>query len=492
MTISVDHNSACRNLIQNPSYQQLFGSRFRLADDRNLAAQFANDRQGVMVATSPESRAMGRGGDVIILDDIITQEAALSDLNRKSVNDWLSQTMYQRLNDPETSAIILIMQRLHELDPTGYLLEREPGVWTHVKLPLLAEQDETWTLPISGRVVQRKQGECLLPKRFGKKAVERAQRDRFVFSGQYQQEPSPVEGNLIRRSDVRYYGGVDALTGARDEQLPERFDAKYLSADCAFKDLKSSDYVSILAVGTVGRKRYVLNVVNEHLDFSATEAEIRRQIEIHKPIAGVLIEDKANGSAVISRLKQNVSGVVEVQPQGGKVARMQASAPSWQAGDWYVSRTAGWADPFINQLLMFPAGRHDDMCDAMSQCAIYLQDQDVSRWWFVDGAHKHALGEDTAIVNPYFGPLGPARTRAEAEEQFETLAEAQKQGLTGEARAQFNARRNLDKVKAASLPVCLVCGKPASATREVKWCNSCGWREIVREPDSPQIQQRGW
>jgi Terminase RNaseH-like domain len=93
-----------------------------------------------------------------------------------------------------------------------------------------------------------------------------------------------------------------------------------ISVDCAFKDVATSDYVAILVIGVKGRKRYILNIVNRHLDAAATEAEIRRQHELYYPSA-ILVEDKANGPAVIQRLQVNVSGVVEINPEGGKIAR---------------------------------------------------------------------------------------------------------------------------------------------------------------------------
>jgi hypothetical protein len=105
------------------------------------------------------------------------------------------------------------MQRLHELDPTGFLLEQEPGVWTHVRLPLEAEEDETLSFPISGRVFHRKAGEVLMPERFPPVILEQLRSRRLVFAGQYQQRPAPAEGNLIKRSEVRYYGGIDPRTG---------------------------------------------------------------------------------------------------------------------------------------------------------------------------------------------------------------------------------------------------------------------------------------
>jgi len=100
--------------------------------------------------------------------------------------------------------------------------------------------------------------------------------------------------------------------------------------------------VAISVIGVKGRKRYLLNVVNQRLDAAATEAEIRRQRDVHRPVCAVLVEDKANGPAVIQRLKINIPGVIAINPQGGKAARMFAVAPEWQAGDWYVDRSAAW------------------------------------------------------------------------------------------------------------------------------------------------------
>jgi predicted phage terminase large subunit-like protein len=199
----------------------------------------------------------------------------------------------------------------------------------------------------------------------------------LVFAGQYQQSPVALGGNIIKRSEVRYYGGIDPRTGQPDEKLPDNFDRKIISVDCAFKDLATSDYVAIGVIGIKGRKRYVLNVVNQHLDAAATEAEIRRQRDAHRPVSAVLVEDKANGPAVVQRLKVNVPGVIAISPEGGKTGRMFAAAPEWQAGDWVVDRNAAWSEPFIEQITMFPNAAHDDMCDIMSQAAAWLLQADT-------------------------------------------------------------------------------------------------------------------
>jgi predicted phage terminase large subunit-like protein len=372
LDLSTDHSIMRRSLLQSGWYRRMWGDKVRLSGDRNQVGQFMNDQRGQMIATSIGATAMGRGCDTGILDDPVNADQALSDAERRTANGWIDNTFRSRLNDPATGAMVLIMQRLHELDPTGYLLEQEPGVWTHVRVPLEAETDERWVFPLSGRVVERKRGEVLQSERFTPAVVEERKGRRLSWAGQYQQRPAPIGGNLIKRNEVRYYGGIDPNTGHPDEKLPTTFDMKVISVDCAFKDLATSDYVAIGVIGVKGRRRYVLNVVNAHLDAAATEAEIRRQRDVHRPVCAVLIEDKANGPAVIQRLKINLPGVIAINPQGGKVARMFAAAPEWQAGDWYVDRNAAWTEPFIEQITMFPNGRHDDQSDMMSQAAAWL------------------------------------------------------------------------------------------------------------------------
>jgi predicted phage terminase large subunit-like protein len=121
-----------------------------------------------------------------------------------------------------------------------------------------------------------------------------------------------------------------------------------------------------------GRKRFpLLPRRNEHSPYSAN-SEIRRQRQVHQPVSAVLVEDKANGPAVIPRLKADVPEVIGINPQGGKVARMYAAAPEWQAGDWYLPRNAAWTEAFIEQITSFPNARHDDMVNAMTQASAWL------------------------------------------------------------------------------------------------------------------------
>jgi predicted phage terminase large subunit-like protein len=378
--LATDFSVARRNLLLSEWYQGLWGDKFQLSEDRNLAIQFNNTKMGRMIATSTGSGAEGKGGDTAILDDPMSSEQSLSDTERYTANRWVNNTLRQRLNDPANASIIIIMQRLHELDTTGFVLSEDPeGMWKHLVLPLVAEDDEEWVFPISGKVITRKKGEVLQPDRFTPDVVEEKKRNRLVFAGQYQQRPAPLEGNMIKRADVMYYGGKDPLTGEQDEPLPASGQVRnpvysriLLTVDCSFKDLKTSNYVAIGVIGVRGRKRYVLNVVNAHLDLDGTVKEIRHQKANYPQASAILVEDKANGSAVIQSLKKDLPGVIEIEPQGGKIARVFAMAPEWQAHDWYVDRNAAWAEPYVQQLTMFPTAAHDDMVDMTSQAAIWL------------------------------------------------------------------------------------------------------------------------
>jgi predicted phage terminase large subunit-like protein len=373
MDLSSEHSIARRNLILSPWFRRLFSDRFTLSDDRNLTSQFSNNHRGTMFCTSTGARLLGFGFDSAIIDDATSATMALSDSERTAANVWFDSTLRSRANDPSTATIAVISQRVHELDLPGSLLQNEVGTWTHIKIPLVAETPAQYVFP-SGKVWKRPEGDVLMSQRFTAKVVEELQQRRLIFSGQYQQSPCPLEGNLIKVVDLRYYGGVDPVTGALDEQLPADFDVRFVTVDCSFKNYSDSDYTAIITIGVKGRKRYVLDAVNLHLDVNAMEVAIRGQIARWGPIEAVLIEEAASGVAVLQRLKVNVTGVVGVVPRGGKMSRMMAASPEFQAGDWFFSRNASVTQLLTSQLISFPNTAHDDLVDCISQASAWLQE----------------------------------------------------------------------------------------------------------------------
>lgn len=381
--LSTEHSVKRRTLIESPWYQSRWGDKVQLARDQNEKTKFKNTFQAQMIATSVGGTATGLGGNTLILDDGMNPKQVGSEADTKTAHDWFDNTWRTRLNNLAEDSLIVIEQRTGERDITGHCLEADAQLeregrqreWTHLAIPL--EQEDVAAdirFPISGRIVHREPGDVLQPKRFPPSVVNALKQRRLVYATQYQQHPSPLEGNMIKRSDIRYYGGLNPDTGEADEALPIKFDLILTSADCSFKDLSTSDYVAVGTFGVKGSRRYVLEVVNKHLDETATETEILRQRTFWGSTV-VLVEDKANGPAVIKKLKRNIQGIIAIEPEGGKISRMFAACGEWQSNDWYVSRTAAWTEPFIEQITVFPSGKHDDMADMMTQTAIYLQKQ---------------------------------------------------------------------------------------------------------------------
>jgi predicted phage terminase large subunit-like protein len=371
--LATNHNQDRRRLLDSKWFTDHFGDSVKLSTDRSQAGEFSNIHGGTMMAASSNSKAQGRGGDVVVCDDLLSADMAYSEVFRNETNSWLTHQLPQRLNNPSESAIVVVAQRLHQNDPCGYLLAQEDSDWTLLKLALVAEKDEVWTFPISGRTMRRKKDECLDSRRWSKKVIKQRQQNRLVWAGQFQQEPMDPAGNMIKTDDICYFGGRDPKTNVLDPVAPAEFDRKIISVDCAFKDRPSNDYVVVLVVGVVGSRRYILHVTNAHLDLDGTMNEIRNARNMFGPISAVLIEDKANGSSVIAKLTDEIPGVVPVQPQGGKMSRLVATSPEFQARNWFVERHGAWTHKLVEQLTMFPNAKNDDISDAISQCAVWLQ-----------------------------------------------------------------------------------------------------------------------
>lgn len=386
--LSEEHSVKRRRLLESAWFQRLWGHRVWLQKDQNQKSKFQNNFQAQMYATSVGGTLTGMGGNYLISDDAIKPDEVASEPVLASLHSWFTNTWRSRLNNPSEDVMIIVEQRTGELDLTGFCLEADKVLtdqgkapeWTVLCVPLEADEEaidprtgvQTFTYPISGKVKRRALGDVLQPDRFTPAVVAAWKVRRVIWATQYQGRPMPLEGNLIKRSEVRYYGGKDPLTGIDDPDMPLRFDTVLTSTDCSFKDTKTADYVCVGTVGVKGPDRFVLDVVTKHLDAPATEKEINRQ-RLRWRARVNLIEDKANGPAVISSMRKKVPGVVAVDPQGGKISRMYGIMGEWQAGNWYVDRNAAWCEPFVESITKFPGARHDDDVDMMTQAATYLQ-----------------------------------------------------------------------------------------------------------------------
>lgn len=185
----------------------------------------------------------------------------------------------------------------------------------------------------------------------------------YIFGCQMLQSPSPDEGAIFRRDWLRYW-----------DALPRKFDRKLLSLDCSFKDKLDSDYVVAQCWGQIGGDAYLLDQVRGLWDFVATLENFVKFVERHPDATTRLIEDKANGPAVISSLTHKVPGIIPIEPYGSKSARAYAVSPYFESGNVYLPNPVSypWVTGYELELLQFPVVTHDDQVDATTQALQYM------------------------------------------------------------------------------------------------------------------------
>jgi predicted phage terminase large subunit-like protein len=371
--LSIRDSIKCRRLIESPWYQHRWGDRFSLTSDQNTKGRFDNDRSGYRLATSVGGAATGEGGDRIICDDPHNVQEAESDAVRKVTLDWWDVVISTRVNDPKTAAKVVVMQRCHQQDLGGHLLEQ--GGWEHLCLPAEYEGPGRAT-SIGWSDPRTEQGELLWPDRFGPAEIEslKISLGSYAAAGQLQQRPSPAGGGMFKRHWFRYWQPRGANLPPVIVRLPDgtqasiiavdlchQVDDQIQSWDCSFKDLHTSDYVVGQAWARVGAVYILTDQVRARMDCPTTVKAVR-ELSLKWPgSVAKLIEDKANGSAVIQMLALEIPGILPVNPEGGKVARAAAVSPLIEAGNVYLPHPqyAPWVNNFIEECAAFPNGAHD-------------------------------------------------------------------------------------------------------------------------------------
>jgi predicted phage terminase large subunit-like protein len=495
-TLSADHSIKRRNLITSAWFQSRWGSRFVLSPDLNRTDDYANDQTGRITATSVGGTVTGLGGDICIGDDLLNQDDQFSEAARKATNRWIEGTWSTKRNNPRTGVFVYIQQRLHEDDPPGHLLEQQPGAWLHVRIPLEAEEDETYTFPISGRVFHRKAGEILQPERFTPGVVE-ALKESSNWSGQYQQRPSPEQGGIIKKFWWRFYVRPGDVKPEGCLVLPDTFDEMAQSWDMSFKDSKTSDFVCGGVWGRVGAMKYLMpDIVWERLDFPSTKKAVRSLSSRWPRTYAKWIEDKANGTAIIDELKTEISGLIPVEPLGSKEARLHAAAPDVEAGNVILPHPsiAPWVNRFIDECAAACCGgKHDDAADMMSQAINKLR-RSIGSGWLVQGAAAFKASKDKKPGRTL--PQDVAQELGQAQKE-EALKMQNVPSVFGAERGSGYRTKTVEdemakrQAKAHPVKECPRCGnKNLARTLEFARC-VCGW-DSKQPAEPPTLAPAGY
>ena len=254
------HARDCRTIMASSFYKDTF-PRTRLSPDKSSVNDFMTTAQGFRMSTSVGGVLTGRGAHLLILDDILKPDDALSETRRRAANDWFFNTLLSRLNSKEDGVIIIVMQRLHQEDLVGEVMERER--WEVLSLPAIAIEDERISFegPLGQGVFNRSSGQALHPERDSVETYRkiRATIGEYNFQSQYQQNPMPVEGGLIQRDWLQYYSPA---------AKPE-FRMIVQSWDTANKAGELNDYSVCTTWGLCDGKFYLLHVYRMRLNFPA-------------------------------------------------------------------------------------------------------------------------------------------------------------------------------------------------------------------------------
>jgi predicted phage terminase large subunit-like protein len=348
----------CRSIMLSQWYRQIFPTR--LAAHRQAVQEFLTTCQGYRLATSNGGVLTGRGADIILIDDPLKPEEALSDARRQATNEWYDHTLYSRQNDKRHGAIVVIMQRLHEDDLVGHVLGQEE--WEVVRFPAIAEADEVHDIETiwRPRSFTRRQGDALHPEREPLDTLDRIRRTlgEYNFAGQYQQTPAPLGGGMVKAEWFKRYA---------PNNRPESFERIIQSWDTANKATELSDFSVCTTWGVRGKDLFLLNVLRKRLEYPALKRAVREQ---HSQFDAnvVLIEDKASGTQLIQELiADGFHRVKRYKPECDKIMRLHAQTATIENGFVHLPEAAPWLAEYLHEMTVFPKGKHDDQVDSTAQ-----------------------------------------------------------------------------------------------------------------------------
>jgi predicted phage terminase large subunit-like protein len=347
-----------RRVLASPEHQRLFPApqekeKFSVS---RIGEFTAPGGRGSYMAVGIGSGLTGRALTVGIIDDP-TRDAkdALSETVKESQWNWYQGVFATRLS--ERSGQIVMATSWAQDDLPARILAQFDGNprLTHLRFPAINDPHEAGynpDLPLGPLCPEFRSMKFFLE--------QKALCSDYWFAALYQQSPRPLGGNVFKADGVQHYAPKD---------LPQRFDKVINSWDCTFKDTDGTDFVVGQAWGKAGANSYLLDQIRDRMGFSATVENVIALRKRWPQTSEVLIEDKANGPAVIDVLKSQVPGLIAIEPDGSKLARAHAITWVWEARNVLLPypQITPWMKQFLSEILSFPAAANDDQVDAMSQ-----------------------------------------------------------------------------------------------------------------------------
>ena len=384
--LTVKHAIDFRAVMSSPWYRRVFPNTM-ISREKDTQSETMTTARGYRYGTSVNGTLTGRGADIIVLDDPQKPDEALSEAHRNSVGQWFDTTLLSRLDSKSNGAVVMVMQRVHEDDLAGRLLEK--GGWHHLKIAAIAEQNER--IPIGRKKVhKRKVDEVIDPNGDSREALTLLQQSmgELFFSAQYQQEPIPLAGNLIKAVWFKNYDVAPTM------QWKDRL---VISIDTAMKGTPAADFSVATVWLSHGDNSYLLDLWRERVDYPNLRRAIQRLREKY-PRATLLIEDKGSGTSLIQDLRAETVAPIAINPEGDKITRLAAVSVQFESGSVLFPKDAVWLGALKAELLGFPNVRHDDQVDSVTQALSWIRQhrKNQVKWWvepFVYSERRSYFGD---------------------------------------------------------------------------------------------------
>ena len=375
--LAVDLSNKSRKLLSDPEVQEIFPTFKSLSKDSE--SEFVTAEGGGRKAVSVGGKVTGRGGHVLISDDLLDASDADNEAACQATNEWYDDVYSTRTNNPADFAMILVMQRLSVFDPAQHLLQQEH--WETLTLPAIATKNES--IPLGGgKTHDRKKGDLLHAVRYPEEYLETQKRKmgKRSFGAQFQQCPVLDGAGVVDLSQIR-----------RFDKLPVEYDARFFSIDAA-SGIEGVSYSVILACQITNGRLYVFG----HFRGKPTIPELARttlkgfrELDIDH----LVIEDASGGTVLLQILDEHFmqasGGDVEhwrelmkpVHPNRNKILRMEKQLRHVEDGRLYFPTDKPWLSELESEIRNFPAGKFDDQVDALSQALLFFN------WYMDDGLH---------------------------------------------------------------------------------------------------------
>jgi len=354
--LAVRDTRKMRNLLMSDWYQTRWP--LALTSDQNQKTFYENDQTGFRQACAVASMT-GKRGDRVIWDDPHSVEAALSDAHRETALRVFQETLPTRLTNPDSSAIVIVMQRLHELDVSGYILENELG-YEHLCLPMEFEPERRCVTSIGFQDPRKEEGELLFPERFPRHVVERDKRvmGTYATAGQMQQRPAPRGGGFFDWGKIGVVRELPADIGNPIRYWDKAGTEGGGAYTAGVKMARGKDGIF-----------YVIDVVRGQWGAAEREKAIKQAADLDGARTSIWIEQEpgSGGKESAESTVRNLAGysIRAERATGDKAVRAEPYSVQVEAGNVKVLAGA-WNKDFIDEHKTFPVGKYKDQIDAAS------------------------------------------------------------------------------------------------------------------------------